>query len=208
MTVRVAPGAAGTAASRARAEHAQEQQDRELELLRQHAANWRNGLVGLVGLITGAGLIKGRESIVGIVPGGQVAVGTLLLAAVVAGVAGTLLSLRAAYGFPRSREVDATWRDVRRNQHARARAAARDLRAAVVLAVVTLALLVGAVAVTWYAPRAPLAFVEVTDDDGVVTCGTLQGAGDGAVVLAVHGAERRISVQDVGALRLRSDCPP
>lgn len=206
MTVRVRGGGASTALSRARAEQVQELQRTELENVREHALNWRNGLVGVIGLVTAVSVVKGRDTITELARTTQVVIGLLLLASLVAASVGAFLSLRAAYGFPRSRPLDADPVRFAEQRRTRARQASRDLVLAVVCTALTLAALVTAIAVTWYARTYPPAFVEVTDEGSATTCGELLEASGTRMVLRVSGARVVLEQEEVARFRLVRSC--
>jgi hypothetical protein len=63
---------------------------------------------------------------------------------------GSFVAMRAAYGFPRRRLAEASVDDLIVRQSNRLRQACRDLRLAVVLAYLSLAMMVGALGITWF----------------------------------------------------------
>ncbi len=74
-----------------------------------------------------------------------------LLGAVVSAALGAFLSSRSAFGLPKEEDVPRTVTELIAAERERVRRAVRDLRAAVVLTFVTLALIVASVGVAWYA---------------------------------------------------------
>ncbi|GGC90183.1 hypothetical protein GCM10011512_16390 [Tersicoccus solisilvae] len=206
MPVQVRPGPESDALTRSRAEAAQELQASELEQIRQHAANWRNGLSALLGLITTVSIVKGRDTIVGLSQGAQVLVGVLLALALGAASVGTLLSLRAAYGFPKQRPVGQSPGDLRERRRERAKSASRDLRWAVTLTFLTLLLLAAGVGVTWYGPRGVPAYLEITDQEQHRTCGELVEGGATSVTLEASGTRSKVPLQDVVAMEVVGRC--
>jgi hypothetical protein len=126
----------------------------ELTRVRTQAANWRTGLAGLLALITTVTFVKGRSSIEGIPFGLRVTVGLLVLVAVACACAGTVYSLRAAYGRPGRHLLTGEPGEFVRHDRKLARLAYRDLRVAVVCTFLTLGLVAAAIGITWYAPDA------------------------------------------------------
>ncbi|MEV1330039.1 hypothetical protein AB0J20_10735 [Micromonospora costi] len=152
--IRLRPGPPATVADLRRAQELAGLLRGELARVRAAALSWRNGLAGLLAALVGFGLIRGRSDVTALAPGWGGLVGVLLLAAVVAGVAGALALLRAAHG-PLTVTPVAALPPAPLGDHREAVAAARALRAGVRLVLVCTALLVAAVGVTWYAPGRP-----------------------------------------------------
>jgi hypothetical protein len=152
MAVRVTPGPSTAREDQVLLEVVRARTADELREIRAVAANWRTALAAMLALVTTVSVVRGRDSIVGIAPAAQVVVGVLLLAAVVAAALGAFLSSRSAFGFPRAEDASGRLTDLIATERARLRRAVRDLRAAVTLTFVTLALIVASVGVVWYAP--------------------------------------------------------
>jgi hypothetical protein len=167
MSRSLSPGPAATTADlRAAQEH-----DRllrtELSRVRAAATAWRNGLGGLLAALVGFSLVKGRADVSQLAPGWAALVGVLLLAALLAGAAGALLLIRAANGRPSvaaAREV----RSRSASDHIEALASATALRYGIVLTVLCAALLVTAVATTWYGPERDKPAGPVSTSSGTV----------------------------------------
>lgn len=152
--IRLRPGPPPTVADLRRAQQLAGLLHGELERVRAAALAWRNGLGGLLVALVGFSLIRGRSDVSTLAPGWGVLVGLLLLAALLAGVAGALALLRAAHGRLAVTPV-AALPPAPLGDHREAVAAVRSLRAGVGLVLLCTALLVAAVGVTWYAPAAP-----------------------------------------------------
>jgi hypothetical protein len=123
----------------------------ELGRVRGAALAWRNGLAGLLAAVLGFSLIKGRSDISELTSAASVAVGVLLVSALVIGTVGALALLHATHGRPAVTVLDGSG-DVLLADHWEALAAAASLRRGIVLSLICGALLVGAVGVTWYGP--------------------------------------------------------
>lgn len=151
--IRLRPGPPATPADLRRAQELAGLLRGELDRVRAAALAWRNGLGGLLAVLVGFSLVRGRSDVSTLRPGWGALVGVLLLAAVAAGVAGALALLRAAHG-PLSVTPVAALPPAPLGEHREALAAARALRLGVWLVLICTALLVAAVGVTWYAPGA------------------------------------------------------
>ncbi|WBB54145.1 hypothetical protein [Verrucosispora sp. WMMD573] len=152
--IRVRPGPTATLTDLRRAQELAALLRGELDRVRTAALAWRNGLGGLLVALIGFSLIRGRSDVSTLAPGWGALVGVLLLAAIVAGVAGALALLRAAHG-PLSVTPVAELPPAPLGEHREALVAARALRLGVLLVLLCTALLIAAVGVTWYAPGQP-----------------------------------------------------
>ena len=159
----------------------------ELPRVREAATAWRNSLGGLLVALAGFSLIKGRSDVGELKASWGAAVGFLLLAALIAGAAGALLLTRAASGRPsaiparalRSRSVA---------DHAEAMNAAAALRGGIIMTLGCAALLVAAVAVTWYGPGRAGPVLQITTPSATV-CGS-----------AVSASHDRLALQTAAGL--------
>jgi hypothetical protein len=184
--------------------------DSQLETVRQSAASWRTGLAALIALITGILAIREPGRMGGLAPWAVNTVGGLLLAGLALAVAGAWLALSAAYGAP-------AVIDHERFQQAGgltglrfdlARTAVHNLRRARWATVLALGLMAAAVALTWYAPRAPSALVEVERTADPVVCGTLIASREGYLdIRPEHSAAVRVPARSLVSLRVVEDCP-
>lgn len=148
---RVTPGPPATPGDLEHARELQELQLGELEAVRVQAEKWRTGLGGLVGLATIIAAVRGANGTAELDTAGKIVSGGLLLLAVVFGAVGSFVSMRAAYGFPGRRLAEASVDALVVRRRDRLRRACRDLRRAVALTYLALAMLVGAVGITWFA---------------------------------------------------------
>lgn len=150
------------------AEKLQELRETELERVRKTAENWRTGLAGLLALITTVSVVKGRDTIAELALLWKILVGVFLLLALISAAAGAYYALRGAYGWPER----APAAELREWTYQRSEDAVADLKSARNLTFATLALLVPAIAITWYGPTDPPAFVKAAWADQTV-CGEL-----------------------------------
>jgi hypothetical protein len=129
----------------------------QLADVRKAAESWRNGLAGLLTLITAVLFLKGKSSIDDLAEWARFTVALLLTGALIVGAIGTWWSLRAAYGEPtvittdyiKSKGGMAAYRaELAENSIS-------DLRGARVMAYTTLALVTVSVFMTWFAPGPP-----------------------------------------------------
>jgi hypothetical protein len=177
---------------------------------RKTAENWRNGLVALIGLIGGFSVIKGSSDLSGLPAWAAYMVGVLLAAALACAVFGAWQSLEAAYGTPgvvtRENFHQAGGMDGLRLGFA-TQAAAR-LRLARAATLVTLALLAGAVGLTWYAPRTASVMLNVERKGMPEICGKLKTSQEGYVDLQPAGSGTvRVSLSDMVAVHAVEACP-
>ena len=87
-------------------------------------------------------------------------------------------------------QIRANYASVEAYMVGEAAVAGQKLQKAKMLVAVALALLVGGVVATWWAPAEPTsppAYLQVTQKGGMVTCGELQSADGGTVRLTVKG---------------------
>ncbi|UOZ05554.1 hypothetical protein [Amycolatopsis sp. WQ 127309] len=119
--------------------------------MRKQGEQWRTGLAGFVTVILTVSLVSGRTPLTGHRTGTQIAIGVLMLAAVVATAAGIFLATRAANGFP-SRPRRLTAEDLILDDRLAARRVAHDLRTAVLVSGAGLLLITVAAAVVWFGP--------------------------------------------------------
>lgn len=177
----------------------------ELPRVREAAAAWRNGLGGLLAALVGFSVIKGRSDVTQLAPGWAVAVGVLLLGALVAGASGALLLLRAAHGRP-AVAAARTLPPRAAADHIEALAAARALRRGIASTMTCALLLVSALATTWYGPPRASPVLRVTTPSGSL-CGPAIRTGGAHLVLRVSGAEVSVPLTDITDLRPVRTCP-
>lgn len=204
-----APAVASTEAALRDEEELNQAAATQLSNTRKTAENWKNGLAGLLTLVTTVLFIKGKSTVDEFTPGWRIVVGVVLLAALAVAVWGTWLSLRAAYGTPkvvRAADVAAQggltgWR------LDQTESAIGDLTVARILAVVAAGLIAVVIALSWWTRKAPPAYVSVTKGSSTY-CGELTRFDNGTLDLRIDSKHTMtLSVQAVGSLKLVSSCP-
>lgn len=176
----------------------------ELPQIREAAVAWRNGIAGLLAGLVGFSLIKGRSDVSQLARPWAVAVGVLLLMALVVGVAAANRILRAAHGRPR-RVRRAELRSPLQAAHADALDATRLLDTGIRLALVCAAILVAAVATTWYGPEKQRPELRVGTPDGAV-CGTVVGIRDGVLTVATAKGYVQVGLATVTRMAVVTGC--
>jgi hypothetical protein len=152
MTPSITPGPSATRTDLLTAQERRRLLRDELANVRATAAGWRNGLAGLLAALTGFSLIRGRSDISQLAHPWDVAVGLLLLLALLAGVGAALCLLRATSGSPVMTSVT-TLPPIMPYEYLEAWRALRALRLGIALSLCCGALLVTAIATTWYGPQ-------------------------------------------------------
>jgi hypothetical protein len=176
----------------------------ELGIVRDAALAWRNGLAALLAGLLGFSLIKGRSDISTLATGWRVAVGGLLLLALLVGAASALALLRAAHGHPR-RIARAAVRSAFAQQRLEADEARVDLGRGITGVLTCAALLVTAVAITWYGPAAAKPMLEVVVG-GETLCGGVVRADAGRLTLKTRDGERTIDLAQATGFRPAGSC--
>lgn len=82
------------------AQRAQSLQLSQLADARANAEKWRNGLLGLTGLLTAVAILKGRDATTGLTSTGRLWVVALLAGALLSLLTGSFLAMRASFGAP------------------------------------------------------------------------------------------------------------
>jgi hypothetical protein len=177
----------------------------ELPRVRAAATQWRNGLAGLLVALVGFSLIKGRSDISELTPAAAAIVGVLLLLALFAGAAGALYLLRASNGRPAVVPI-AELAPAPIAEHREAQASARALRRGIALSLACAALLVAAVATTWYGPGRSRPKVEITTDSRTV-CGSVLRIQDGRMTIQSEAGEVVVELNRLTSLRAVDACP-
>ncbi|WP_156325884.1 hypothetical protein [Nonomuraea sp. SBT364] len=201
--IKLSPGGTPTRAAHQRAQALQRALRDELPRVREAALAWRNGLAGLLAGLLGFGLIRGRSDVSQLAAPYDAVVGLLLLAALLAGSWGAFRLLWAAHGRP---SVTARAALGATADHHEAVRAARALRHGIALAVLSAALLVTAVAFTWYGPAKAKPSLQLTTPAGTV-CGTIVRVADGALTLRTDSGETRVDLRTATGIRPADTCP-
>ena len=191
-----------------------------VETTRKTAENWRNGLSGLVALVTAFLIFKGQETITSYVQWAQVLLTALLALGLVLAVTALWRFLAAANGRVRLLSTEEIREEggVTLHDLATARNAIADLVAARVLAVAGAALLAGAICFTWFAPAAPAApevppgYLEATfitgDEQTATVCGELESQNQqGLRLLDKAGQSRLVPSASIISAIIVAKCP-
>jgi hypothetical protein len=203
---KIAPGPPATRAHLLAAQERDRLLRTELPRVRAAATAWRNALAALLTALIGFSLVKGRSDVNQLATPWAVAVGALLLTALVCGAIGALSLVRAAHGRP---SVSAL-RDLlsrRVADHTEASAAAKALRRGITLTLACTAFLVTAVAVTWYGPAASPPALQVTTPTTGTICGTVVRTDRGTLVLKTRSGEVLANLTEATAIKPVDACP-
>lgn len=176
----------------------------ELPRVRQAATAWRNGLGALLAGAVGFGLIKGRSDVRDLAPDWAAAVGGLLLAALVAGVVGALLLIRAAHGRPPVTDAQRI-QPSRARDHVEALASTSALRWGIAATLGCGLLLVAAVGATWYGPARGKPAVQVSTPAGSF-CGSVVRLERGILVLKTDAGEVATDLSTATTLTAVDNC--
>ncbi|MDH6215349.1 hypothetical protein M2283_002653 [Streptomyces pseudovenezuelae] len=173
--------------------------------VREAALAWRNGLAALLAALLGFSLVKGRSDVGQLTDRWAAAVGLLLLAALVCGGFGATQLLLAAHGRPRVVDLaSAPPRALQEQQEAVD--AARQLRRGIALTLLCTALLVTAVAATWYGPAEETGLMRF-DSPGAKVCGTVRRVAEGEVLVKTSDGEVAVPLSTLLSMAPVTDCP-
>ncbi|MFJ4198093.1 hypothetical protein ACIP2Y_00420 [Streptomyces sviceus] len=206
MTGSLEPGPAASVVDLQRAQERRRLLSTELPRVRETALAWRNGLGALLAGLVGFSLIKGRSDVSQLSGTWAVAVGCVLLLALVLGGFGAFRLIRAAHGRPALTDV----RDLVPGplaEHSEALDSLKALSWGVRLTATCALLLVTAVGMTWYGPEKEAPSLQITTPSGPV-CGTTVRADAGKLVLKTSGGEVIVDLTRVTALQAVAACPP
>jgi hypothetical protein len=182
----------------------------ELSRAREAALAWRNGLAALFAGLLGFGLVKGRTDVGRLARPYDVLVGGALLLCLLCGTLGALLLLRAAHGAPAGVRlltgVPAPATALHLGDHLETRRTVRALTRGLALTIACGALLVTAVALTWYGPGKDGPRVLVRTPSGVV-CGEPVRTGGGRLLLRTDTGEIAVRLARAEALAAVEECP-
>ncbi len=185
----------------------------QLARLQAGAEKWTAGIASLLGLLGVLGIGLQTDRIAGLTDGGKTSVAALIAVVVVLGGFAVVQGYRAAYGWPRSREVTSdqdliSWYSSLRELPF---VAAARLRCAVIAAGAALAAVTAATVLPWLlasaAPASPVVKVALTDRS--VVCGTLlssPAAGRLSVRRADSGAVQAVSLNAVARVSPVAKC--
>lgn len=177
----------------------------ELPRVRQASLAWRNGLGGLLAALVGFSLVKGQSDIGRLAPAWAVAVGFLLLAAMLAGATGALLLIRAANGRPSVTPVHGLLPRPAAD-HVEALASATALRRGIGLTLACTTLLAAAVGTTWYGPTKDQPRLRISTPEGTA-CGSVRRIDHGSIVLNTSAGEVTVDLSAASAIEPVTTCP-
>ncbi|MFE5807807.1 hypothetical protein [Streptomyces sp. NPDC056491] len=177
-----------------------------LPRLRSAALGWRNAAGALMAGLVGFGLIKGRTDVGQLDKPWAVAVGCLLLTALLCGAWGAYLLNRAAHGplKPSPLGPRATRATV---EHVEVGEALRALRRGIALTLSCTLFLVGALGATWYGPSAKPPAVELTTPATGRLCGIVTRVAEGRLLLKTGGTTVEVATAALTQLRTVETCP-
>ncbi|MFG3198479.1 hypothetical protein ACGFYT_20370 [Streptomyces sp. NPDC048208] len=178
------------------AELARELEFSQLDVLRKQAEGWRNGLLGLTALVTVVTVLKGRDDLSALESPWRTAAVSLLAGAFLLLLTGSLVAVRASFGKPgeRVRLGGQALREWTLTEIGRVR---RAVYVSAVALTCGVALVVGALFVSWTRSEEPAAdLVKVSTPAGQL-CGELVSYLPGRVTLmrTTGGTERQVVVR-------------
>ncbi|MGW2822948.1 hypothetical protein ACWC24_18440 [Streptomyces sp. NPDC001443] len=205
MNVRLAAGGHANNALGASARQRHNALRTELPRVRAAALAWRNGVTGLLTALVGFSVIRGRAEIDKVATPWDLVAGLLLLGALIVGAAGALWALRACNGPTGLTPVDSTTSTVTQD-HVIAEAALLDLRRGIAGTLLCGAFLIGAIAVTWYAPGRSDPGIRL-QIPGAVVCGTNAGMDHGTLTLKTDAGPVLVNLDQALTIQAVETCP-
>lgn len=204
--VRFLPGRAVSLEDRNEAELRRELSTTELKRVRAAADKWKTGLAALLTLIATVSVVKGRDSISALDIDTQHAIIGALGVALALAVVASLLALRAANGpLKRDSLVGKRLADVQGEEVTKSMLALRVARGLTVMAVVLLALAVGAA--WWGEEPTPGKILVKRTSDSVTLCGTFKSADANELrVETATGVTTPVALGDVKSVSFRQKC--
>ena len=123
----------------------------ELDLIREQATRWRNGLTGLLGLVGGIAVIRGSAVTANLPPGTRIAATISMLAVIGLATIGAFFGMRASYGLPKRRTLEGDYESLLEYDRTRIRRAVHDLRLTIAASFLAITALGVTAAITWLA---------------------------------------------------------
>lgn len=184
-----------------------------LARMRSTADKWRDGLAGLVTVVTAGLVIAGPDQISGSAPSWRLTIIILMVGGLLLAVAGLVYALRAAAGNPQTltfEEFQTKWltrRAVESAEADRSRKALRNAQRLAIPGLVCIVLGTGAWLASPPPKTSPPAFLQVTSGTEVL-CGELTSGDGGDLVISVEGRKSpaQIPYRQVQNLRVVSEC--
>ncbi|MGH3249847.1 MAG: hypothetical protein ACRDOI_27110 [Trebonia sp.] len=187
----------------------QEIRDLHLESVRTVAGRWEQGLRGLLGVTSIAGIIGAPLAAGSLTFVTKLVVGILLGLVLATATTGLLMVMAAAYGSVRTIKPPASLPQLESLRENLARRASTQLLRGRILAVTALLLFAAAIAVGWTNPGGGGSYLRIETTDGVTYCGPQLGspARTVAVDAPIEGRVQ-IPVGDVASIGIVGTCPP
>jgi hypothetical protein len=184
----------------------------ELPAVRAMADSWRKGMAGLLIAVVGFTVIRGRSDLSQLATGWALAVGGLLVGVVVVGGFAAYQILGAAHGWPRpvpaisGRRSDGTVAAAP-TAHDMTMKSLTALRQGMGATVLSVALLLAAIAVTWFGPAKEPARLIVTDGSGATMCGKVKQTDHGRVTLETTTGTTVVDLSKATNITPVATCP-
>ena len=173
--------------------------DAELALTRGRATSWAKGVGALLVAGLAFTLIRGRSDVAELAIGFSVAVGVLLLVAVLVAIVAAYYLFGAAYGRLHPNPLETS-------DHELANETMKDLRTGLVWALLGGLALVSAIAVTWYGPAADGPQLRIVDARGAEWCGEPVRTDGGVVTLKIKSQEVPVDTANAASISAVSSC--
>lgn len=179
----------------------------QLKAVRTSAEKWAGAVGTLLGLFAITGFVKGPEDLMSLDPTWRPGFLVLIALGLLLGLVATLLAARAAYGWPA--QAPLTGLLYEQWQASAARTSARCLVTAVVSAVSGYLLLVAAVGLLWFGPRAQSPTLTLVVTQSSLVCGRLASLEvTGLSILdPLTGIKTAIPYSDLRVIETVSACP-
>jgi hypothetical protein len=171
---------------------------------RESAEKWRNGVLGMIGIIAAVTILKGPASLSTVPSGWKVAVLCLAAGAVSAAIISLMLAMLASFGWPSPEQFTAVSRLAEWETGEVRRTVAR-LRWSMTAALVFVALFVGGLGVSALAPTTKPQ-IEVVRTDGTALCGDRMSVTTAAITLQTRGVDVVVPANQIGAVRAVAQC--
>jgi hypothetical protein len=198
-------GRAGTAAELALAKQLQATRAAEGNLVQASASKWQAGTAALLALVTGAVGVGLRTTLITLEPAFAVAIGVLMLVALVMSITAALLGLYAAIGLPRLIKT-APPTDPEAN-HRHVKTEWKMLLASITMTVVALVVLLIAMTLTWWAPAQPAGDLARIVAGTTTVCGNANVNGTELIVTAPDGSVRIVQMSAITSWKRVTACP-
>jgi hypothetical protein len=171
---------------------------------RESAEKWRNGVLGMIGIIAAVTLLKGPASLNTMPSGWKVAVLCLAAGAVGAAILSLMLAMLASFGWPSPERFPTVLRLGEWEADEARRTVAR-LRWSMVAALAFVTLFGGGLGVSALAPTAKPQ-IELIRKNGTALCGDRLSVTAAAITLRTRGVDVDVPAYQIGAVRAVAQC--